>query len=56
VLQADRSGLVVACRGGGLLIEELQLEGKKRLSAKDFLAGYNIKPGAVLEKRDISRD
>lgn len=51
VLQADRSGLVVACRGGGLLIEELQLEGKKRLSARDFLAGYNIKPGAVLEKR-----
>ena len=51
VLQADRSGLVVACRGGSLLIEELQLEGKKRLSARDFLAGYNIKPGAVLEKR-----
>jgi methionyl-tRNA formyltransferase len=56
VLQADRSGLVVACRDGGLLIEELQLEGKKRLSAKDFLAGYNIKQGAVLEKRGLSRD
>lgn len=56
VLQADRSGLVVACQGGGLLIEELQLEGKKRLSAKDFLAGYNIKPGTVLEKRDQIRD
>ena len=56
VLQADRSGLVVACRGGGLLIEELQLEGKKRLSARDFLAGYNIKPGAVLEKRGLIRD
>jgi methionyl-tRNA formyltransferase len=53
VLQADRSGLVVACRGGGLLIEELQLEGKKRLSAKDFLAGYNIKSGAVLEKSGL---
>jgi methionyl-tRNA formyltransferase len=56
VLQADRSGLVVACRGGSLLIEELQLEGKKRLSAKDFLAGCNIKPGTVLEKREMSRD
>jgi methionyl-tRNA formyltransferase len=56
VLQADRSGLVVACRGGGLLIEELQLEGKKRLSSKEFLAGYNIKPGAVLEKRGLIRD
>lgn len=56
LLQADRSGLVVACRGGGLLIEELQLEGKKRLSTRDFLAGYNIKPGAVLEKRGLIHD
>ncbi len=56
VLEADRSGLVVACREGSLLIEELQLEGKKRLSAKDFLAGYNIKPGTVLENRGISSD
>ncbi len=51
VLEAGRSGLVVACREGALLIEELQLEGKKRLSAKDFLAGYNIKPGTILEKQ-----
>jgi methionyl-tRNA formyltransferase len=56
VLEADRSGLVVACRGGGLLIEELQLEGKKRLSAKDFLAGYNIKPGTVLVNRGLTRE
>lgn len=56
VLQADRSGLVIACRNGGLLVDELQLEGKKRLSAKDFLAGYNIKPGFILEKRGLSRD
>ncbi len=51
VLLADRSGVVVACREGGLVIEELQLEGKKRLPARDFLAGYNIKPGAILGKR-----
>ncbi|HTP64424.1 MAG TPA: methionyl-tRNA formyltransferase [Geobacteraceae bacterium] len=56
VLEADRSGFVVACRVGGLLIEELQLEGKKRLSAKDFLAGYNIKPGTVLVNRGLSSD
>jgi len=47
---------VIACRNGGLLVDELQLEGKKRLSAKDFLAGYNIKPGFILEKRGLSSD
>ncbi len=56
VLEADRSGLVVACRDGALLIEELQLEGKKRLSAKDLLAGYNIKPGTILENRGLTSD
>jgi methionyl-tRNA formyltransferase len=56
VLQADRSGLVIACREGGLLVEELQLEGKKRLSARDFLAGYNIMPGTILGNRDLSHD
>jgi methionyl-tRNA formyltransferase len=56
ILQADRSGLVIACRGGGVLVEELQLEGKKRLSAKDFLAGYNIKPGTILGNRELSHD
>jgi methionyl-tRNA formyltransferase len=56
VLQADRSGLVIACGEGGLLVEELQLEGKKRLSARDFLAGYNILPGTILGNRDISHD
>ncbi|HEX2769563.1 MAG TPA: methionyl-tRNA formyltransferase [Geobacteraceae bacterium] len=56
VLQADRSGLVIACRNGGLLVDELQLEGKKRISAKDFLVGYKIKPGFILENRGLSRD
>jgi methionyl-tRNA formyltransferase len=56
VLQADRSGLVIACGEGGLLVEELQLEGKKRLSARDFLAGYNIIPGTILGNRDLSHD
>ena len=54
VLQADRTGLVIACREGGLLVDELQLEGKKRLSVRDFLAGYNIKPGTVLGNRERS--
>jgi methionyl-tRNA formyltransferase len=55
VLQADRTGLVISCGRGGVLVDELQLEGKKRLSVRDFLAGYNIKPGTVLGNGEPSR-
>jgi len=47
VLRADKHGLEVACRTGSLVIEELQLAGKKRLDAASFLAGYVIPAGAV---------
>ncbi|HSC70993.1 MAG TPA: methionyl-tRNA formyltransferase [Candidatus Methylomirabilis sp.] len=50
VLRADRTGLEVACAGGSLFIDELQLEGRKRLPASDFLAGMTITPGATMGK------
>jgi methionyl-tRNA formyltransferase len=46
VLRADKHGLEVACLQGSLVIEELQLAGKKRLDAASFLAGYAIPVGA----------
>lgn len=52
VIRAGREGLEVACSGGSIVIEELQLEGKKRLNAGDFLAGYKIAPGSILGKKD----
>jgi methionyl-tRNA formyltransferase len=45
VLRADRHGIEVACLKGSLIIEELQLAGKKRLDAASFLAGYTIPAG-----------
>ena len=46
VAQADKSGIVVACGGGGgLRIHELQLEGGRRLTAAEFLAGHPLHPG-----------
>jgi len=48
VLQAGKVGLEIACGSGSLVIEELQLEGKKRMNAADFLAGYKIAPGTLL--------
>ena len=50
VLSAGREGLEVACGAGSLIITELQLEGKKRMSAADFLAGYKIAAGTSLTK------
>jgi methionyl-tRNA formyltransferase len=47
VLQANKQGIEVACKKGSLIIEELQLAGKKRLEAVSFLAGYTITAGKL---------
>jgi methionyl-tRNA formyltransferase len=47
VLQAGRHGIEVACREGSIIIEELQLAGKKRLDAASFLAGCTVVPGKL---------
>lgn len=39
---------MVACDGGYLSVNELQLEGKKCMKVEDFLRGYSIKEGTVL--------
>lgn len=38
--------VVVYCNGGKLRITELQMEGKRRMRAEEFLRGFEIKPGA----------
>jgi methionyl-tRNA formyltransferase len=44
VLEAGNSGIKIACGGGSvLLIEELQPEGKRRMSAADYLRGNPLK-------------
>jgi methionyl-tRNA formyltransferase len=48
VLRAGKHGLEVACLKGSLVIEEMQLAGKKRLDAASFLAGYAIPAGILL--------
>ena len=40
------SNLLIACRGGtALRLTELQREGKKKMSAEDFLKGFELKKG-----------
>jgi len=48
VLQADGDGVVVACGQGALRIGALQLPGKKRLAAADFLRGNPLEVGTTL--------
>jgi methionyl-tRNA formyltransferase len=48
VLAAGAEGLDVQTGDGVLRITELQLEGKKRMAAGDFLRGHGIPAGTVL--------
>jgi methionyl-tRNA formyltransferase len=48
VLRADKNGLLVAAGDGGVLLREIQLEGKKRMAAGDFLLGTLVEPGTQL--------
>ncbi|MBL0224391.1 MAG: methionyl-tRNA formyltransferase [Geobacteraceae bacterium] len=52
VVRADRHGIEVACREGSLIVEELQLAGKKRLEAASFLAGFALPVGALFSGDD----
>jgi methionyl-tRNA formyltransferase len=48
VLQADKMGLVVACGQGALRIHELQLEGGRKMTAAELLAGHPLQPGTKI--------
>ncbi|MBQ8808130.1 MAG: methionyl-tRNA formyltransferase [Clostridia bacterium] len=48
VLSADEDGICVACKEGSVLIKEIKLEGKKKMSVCDFLRGHKIEKGTVL--------
>ncbi len=48
VLQADAKGFLVQTGQDILSIQELQLEGKKRMDASAFLRGYSVETGSVL--------
>jgi methionyl-tRNA formyltransferase len=45
VLQADKNGITVACGNHALRILELQPEGRRRMTAAEFLPGHPLKAG-----------
>jgi len=49
VIDVDKNSFIIACGKKALEINELQLEGKKRMAAGDFLRGYQLEAGTVLK-------
>lgn len=49
VVRVDKHGILVAAGEGGLLLREVQIEGRKRLHAAEFARGYNLPVGTILE-------
>src|SRR6266705_1247828 len=51
ILNIDESGITVICSGlSALLIEEVQVEGKRRVSAREFANGARLKPGGRINQ------
>ena len=48
VLSCGTDGILVRCGENALRLKEVQLEGKKRMPAADFLRGYSLAAGTVL--------
>jgi methionyl-tRNA formyltransferase len=48
VQRIGNRGVLVACERGALLLLEVQLEGKRRMSAVEFVRGFPLAVGAVL--------
>ena len=49
IVRVDKHGILVAAGIGGLLLREVQIEGKKRMHAAEFARGFNLPVGLVLE-------
>ncbi|NQT89737.1 MAG: methionyl-tRNA formyltransferase [Candidatus Omnitrophica bacterium] len=53
VIETTDKGIKVSCGKGAVLIERLQIEGKKPLAASEFLRGRTIPEGTVLGGADV---
>jgi methionyl-tRNA formyltransferase len=54
ILAVDKEGLVVACAGpSALRLEELQVEGKRRVAARDFANGLRLSEGDLISDLEI---
>ena len=50
IIRVYKEGIEVSTGKDNLIIEELQIEGKRRMNVEEFIAGHRIKAGEVLGK------
>lgn len=50
ILAIEKNGITVATQLDNLIIEELQMEGKRRMKAEEFIAGHKINLGERFNK------
>ena len=48
IVEVNSHGILVAAKKGGVLLREVQLEGRKRMTAAEFARGAGIQAGIVL--------
>jgi methionyl-tRNA formyltransferase len=56
VVDVEPDRLIIAAGGGTLVITELQPAGRRRLSAREFLAGHRVKIGDRFETEDMRQE
>ena len=47
IISSDKQGILVACGQDCLLVNELQIEGKRRMTSREFILGHQITKGEV---------
>ena len=48
VLRVRDLEMAAGCRGGAVVFDEVQMEGKRRMSAAEFLRGFQMRSGERL--------
>lgn len=56
IIEVSKNGIYVATREDTLIIEELQMEGKRRMSVEKFITGHKIRLGEILGKNDCIKN
>ncbi|MBM3245856.1 MAG: methionyl-tRNA formyltransferase [Candidatus Omnitrophica bacterium] len=51
ITRVSKEGIEVATAKEALIIQELQMEGKKRMGVADFVSGHRIRAGEILGKK-----
>ncbi len=51
IISVSKEGIVVATGKDNLIIEELQIEGKRRMKVEEFIAGHKICIGEILKEK-----